>query len=42
VHVGDSPATDGGIEALGGTFVDVTDVPLTEFPAWLDARADGV
>ncbi|WP_372909744.1 HAD family hydrolase [Salinigranum sp.] len=42
VHVGDSPATDGGIEALGGTFVDVADVPLTDFPAWLDARADGV
>jgi FMN phosphatase YigB (HAD superfamily) len=42
VHVGDSPATDSGIEALGGTFVDVADVPLTEFPAWLDARADGV
>ncbi len=39
-HVGDSPATDGGIEALGGTFVDVADVPLTEFPAWLDAREE--
>nr|WP_303646818.1 HAD family hydrolase [Haloarchaeobius salinus] len=30
VHVGDDPRTDGGIEALGGRFVDVTDVPLTE------------
>ena len=40
VHVGDSPATDGGIEALGGTFVDVNDVPLTEFSAWLDAREE--
>ncbi|AUV80722.1 HAD family hydrolase [Salinigranum rubrum] len=40
VHVGDSPATDGGIEALGGTFVDVADVPLAEFPAWLDAREE--
>jgi FMN phosphatase YigB (HAD superfamily) len=40
-HVGDSPATDGGIEALGGTFVDVADVPLAEFPAWLDAHAGG-
>jgi len=30
VHVGDDPRTDGGIEALGGRFVDVADVPLTE------------
>jgi FMN phosphatase YigB (HAD superfamily) len=42
VHVGDSPATDGGIEALGGTFVDVSNVPLADFPAWLDAHTDGV
>ncbi|WP_380678607.1 HAD family hydrolase [Salinigranum sp. GCM10025319] len=40
VHVGDSPATDGGIEPLGGTFVDVSEVPLVEFPAWLAARTD--
>jgi FMN phosphatase YigB (HAD superfamily) len=42
VHVGDSPATDGGIERLGGTFVDVREVPLAELPAWLADRADGV
>ncbi|WP_136590563.1 HAD family hydrolase [Salinigranum halophilum] len=41
VHVGDSPATDGGIEALGGTFVDVTDVSLAEFPTWLVDHANG-
>ena len=40
VHVGDTPATDGGIERLGGTFVDVGEVPLAEFPAWLAARTD--
>ena len=40
VHVGDDPRTDGGIETLGGTFVDVAEIPLAEFPAWLDARAD--
>ncbi|MFC4405409.1 HAD family hydrolase [Haloarchaeobius iranensis] len=32
VHVGDDPRTDGGIEALGGRFVDVDDVPLPELP----------
>jgi FMN phosphatase YigB (HAD superfamily) len=42
VHVGDSPATDGGIEQLGGTFVDVHEIPLAELPAWLADRADGV
>jgi FMN phosphatase YigB (HAD superfamily) len=40
VHVGNSPATDGGIDRLGGTFVDVDAVGLAAFPAWLDARAD--
>jgi FMN phosphatase YigB (HAD superfamily) len=28
VHVGDDPETDGGVEALGGTFVDVAETPL--------------
>jgi FMN phosphatase YigB (HAD superfamily) len=37
VHVGDTPATDGGVERLGGTFVDVDDTPLEAFPAWLAA-----
>jgi FMN phosphatase YigB (HAD superfamily) len=41
VHVGDSPATDGGIESLGGTFVDVGDTPLPAFPDWLAARSAG-
>ena len=40
VHVGDTPATDGGVERLGGTYVDVDDVPLPELPAWLAARPD--
>jgi FMN phosphatase YigB (HAD superfamily) len=35
VHVGDTPATDGGIEACGGTFVDVTETPLSELPSRL-------
>ncbi|WP_255197988.1 HAD family hydrolase [Halorarius litoreus] len=38
VHVGDDPATDGGVDAIGGTFLDVEEVPLTALPAWLDAR----
>ncbi|WP_338741308.1 HAD family hydrolase [Haloplanus salilacus] len=29
VHVGDDPETDGGIEALGGRFVDATETPLS-------------
>ena len=29
VHVGDDPDADGGIEALGGRFVDVSDAPLS-------------
>jgi len=29
VHVGDDPRTDGGIEAVGGAFLDVSDTPLT-------------
>lgn len=28
VHVGDDPATDGGVGAVGGEFVDVTETPL--------------
>lgn len=33
IHVGDQPATDGGIEAAGGEFIDITESPLTELPA---------
>jgi FMN phosphatase YigB (HAD superfamily) len=36
VHVGDTPGTDGGVAEAGGRFVDVAEVPLPEFPAWLD------
>jgi FMN phosphatase YigB (HAD superfamily) len=35
VHVGDDPDADGGIEALGGRFVDVSDTPLTDMDAAL-------
>jgi HAD superfamily hydrolase (TIGR01509 family) len=38
VHVGDTPATDGGVRALDGTFVDVADVPLAAIPDWLRQR----
>jgi FMN phosphatase YigB (HAD superfamily) len=38
VHVGDDPATDGGVEALGGTFVDVTETPLATLRDRLEAR----
>jgi FMN phosphatase YigB (HAD superfamily) len=37
-HVGDDPRTDGGVERVGGTFVNVAEVPLTDLPAWLDSR----
>lgn len=36
-HVGDDPATDGGIESLGGRFVDVTDVSLSTVATWLES-----
>lgn len=35
VHVGDDPATDGGVEAVGGTFIDVSDSPLETIPTRL-------
>lgn len=35
IHVGDDPETDGGAEAVGATFVDVADVPLSAIPEWL-------
>jgi len=38
VHVGDDPRTDGGGQTAGATVVLVDDVPLTEFPAWLEGR----
>uniref|UniRef100_UPI0024683C55 HAD family hydrolase n=1 Tax=Halorubrum sp. Boch-26 TaxID=2994426 RepID=UPI0024683C55 len=38
VHVGDEPATDGGIEDVGGRFVDVTETPLPRIAAELEAE----
>ncbi|WP_254546292.1 HAD family hydrolase [Halomarina pelagica] len=38
LHVGDDPRTDAGVEAVGGRFLDVADVPLTGFPDWLEGR----
>ncbi|WP_284012446.1 HAD family hydrolase [Halobaculum litoreum] len=38
VHVGDDPATDGGVERYGGRFVAVDDVPLADLPAHAEAR----
>ncbi|MFC6826550.1 HAD family hydrolase [Halopelagius fulvigenes] len=35
VHVGDDPEADGGVEAVGGRFVDVADVPLETLAARL-------
>lgn len=38
VHVGDDPRTDGGARTTDATVVLTEDVPLTEFPAWLEAE----
>jgi len=38
VHVGDDPATDGGVEDVGGRFVDVTETPLPRIAAELEAE----
>lgn len=38
VHVGDDPETDGGIEAAGGRFVDVSEEPLSALPAYLESE----
>nr|WP_272904717.1 HAD family hydrolase [Halobacterium sp. TGN-42-S1] len=35
VHVGDKPETDGGVEALGGRALLLTETPLSEIPAAL-------
>ncbi|MFA9515830.1 HAD family hydrolase [Halopenitus sp. H-Gu1] len=37
-HVGDDPAQDGGIEAVGGRFLDVTETSLSDLPTRLEAR----
>jgi FMN phosphatase YigB (HAD superfamily) len=40
VHVGDDARTDGGVERVDGTFVDVADVPLATLPGWLAGGGD--
>ncbi|WIV65834.1 HAD family hydrolase [Natrialbaceae archaeon AArc-T1-2] len=37
VHVGDDPRADGGVEALGGTYVSLEDVTLASVPVELEA-----
>ncbi|MFO7927697.1 MAG: HAD family hydrolase [Halobacteriota archaeon] len=37
VHVGDDPETDGGIETVGGEFVDVAETPLSSLPEYLES-----
>lgn len=41
VHVGDDTDADGAVEAVGGTFVDVSDSPLPTIPARLAALEGG-
>jgi FMN phosphatase YigB (HAD superfamily) len=36
VYVGADPATDGGVEAVGGRFVDASERPLADLPAWFE------
>lgn len=40
VHVGDDPDADGGVEAVGGRFVDSTEVPLETLAERLRAGED--
>ena len=37
VHVGDTPETDGGIESVGGQYVDVAETPLSVLPKQLES-----
>ncbi|MEF8786872.1 MAG: HAD family hydrolase [Haloarculaceae archaeon] len=39
VHVGDDARTDGGARTTDATVVLLDDVPLTDFPAWLEESA---
>lgn len=41
VHVGNDPDTDGAVEAVGGTFIDVGDSPLATIPAQLETLDGG-
>ena len=38
IHVGDDPATDGGVVDVGGRFVDVTETPLDAVAAEIEAE----
>lgn len=38
LHVGDDPRTDGGAADAGARVVLVDDVPLPDFPAWLEGE----
>jgi len=38
VHVGDDPATDGGIVDVGGRLFDVTQTPLSALAGELEAE----
>ncbi|GAA0510629.1 haloacid dehalogenase superfamily, subfamily IA, variant 3 with third motif having DD or ED/haloacid dehalogenase superfamily, subfamily IA, variant 1 with third motif having Dx(3-4)D or Dx(3-4)E [Halorubrum aquaticum] len=38
VHVGDDPATDGGVVEVGGRFLDVTEIPLESVGGELEAE----
>jgi FMN phosphatase YigB (HAD superfamily) len=38
VHVGDDPRADGGARTTDATAVLTAEVPLAEFPAWLEAE----
>jgi FMN phosphatase YigB (HAD superfamily) len=37
-HVGDDPATDGGIEAAGGRFIDIAEMSLSTLAARLESK----
>jgi FMN phosphatase YigB (HAD superfamily) len=41
-HVGDDPATDGGIEAIGGRFLDIAETPLMELATRLESEGESL
>jgi len=41
IHVGDDPATDGGVEDVGGTFRDVNDTDLDALATELQCESPG-
>jgi HAD superfamily hydrolase (TIGR01509 family) len=38
IHVGDTPETDGGIESVGGEYVDIENTPLSTLPDRLGSK----